>query len=494
MTFKDLGLLVVDEEQRFGVAHKERLKQLRAHVDVLTMTATPIPRTLEMALTGIRDMSHVDTPPEDRQPVLTYVGAYDEGLALGARAARAAARGPGVLGAQPDRDDRPAGRVAAGAAARRRAIVVAHGQMDEDALEQQMMRFWDREADVLVCTAIIESGLDVPNANTLVVDSRRPARTRADVPAARARGPRDGAGVRLLLLPAARASSPRRRTSAWRRSPHIRRSAAGSRSRCATSRSAARATCSAPSSTATSPRSASTRTPGSLQESVAEMQGEPSSPRRSELRIDLPVKAFVPPGWVAQEALRLDLYRRISTARRPRAARGGPRRDRGPLRRAARRRSRRCSPSRRCGSRRRASGSRRSRRTATRCGSSRSRSATRCDSICPSASRRRASTKSRGRSTSTPDRIAGADLPAWVEAKLARGGRRNRGRCYHGCVTRLLPRLRVRSFVVIAFASRWRRRRAAAGRRSRRRPCGRLDDLPAAARRRDPAVPRSSRS
>ena len=84
VAFRDLGLLVVDEEQRFGVAHKERLKQFRASVDVLTMTATPIPRTLEMALTGIREMSTIDTPPEDRQPVLTYVGSYDEGLALGA--------------------------------------------------------------------------------------------------------------------------------------------------------------------------------------------------------------------------------------------------------------------------------------------------------------------------------------------------------------------------------------------------------------------------
>ena len=84
VAFSDLGLVVVDEEQRFGVAHKERLKRLRAQVDVLTMTATPIPRTLEMALTGIRDMSTVDTPPEDRQPVLTFVGPYDEGMALGA--------------------------------------------------------------------------------------------------------------------------------------------------------------------------------------------------------------------------------------------------------------------------------------------------------------------------------------------------------------------------------------------------------------------------
>jgi transcription-repair coupling factor (superfamily II helicase) len=167
--FKDLGLLVVDEEQRFGVSHKERLKKMRAHVDVLTMTATPIPRTLEMALTGIRDMSVVDTPPEDRQPVLTYVGPYQEDLALGA-VRRELLRGGQVFWvhnrvATVDRqaawlqDAIPDARV-----------VVAHGQMDEDQLERRMMRFWEREADVLVCTTIIESGLDVPSANTLVVD------------------------------------------------------------------------------------------------------------------------------------------------------------------------------------------------------------------------------------------------------------------------------------------------------------------------------------
>ena len=168
--FKDLGLVVVDEEQRFGVAHKERLKKLRAQVDVLTMSATPIPRTLEMALAGIRDMSTVDTPPEDRQPVLTYVGQYDEGLALGAvrrellregqvfwvhnRVATIERQAAWLHEQVPDA-----------------RIVVAHGQMDEDMLERRMIRFWDREADILVSTVIIESGLDVPNANTLVVDA-----------------------------------------------------------------------------------------------------------------------------------------------------------------------------------------------------------------------------------------------------------------------------------------------------------------------------------
>ena len=160
---------MVDEEQRFGVAHKERLKQFRASVDVLTMTATPIPRTLEMALTGIREMSTIDTPPEDRQPVLTYVGSYDEGLALGAVRRELLREGQvfWVHNRVATIDRQAAWLIEQLPDAR---IVVAHGKMDEAQLERQMMRFWNREADVLVSTVIIESGLDVPNANTLVVD------------------------------------------------------------------------------------------------------------------------------------------------------------------------------------------------------------------------------------------------------------------------------------------------------------------------------------
>ncbi|MGZ4132134.1 MAG: transcription-repair coupling factor, partial [Actinomycetota bacterium] len=169
IAFKDLGLLVVDEEQRFGVSHKERIKAMRAQVDVLTMTATPIPRTLEMALTGIRQMSTIDTPPEDRQPVLTYVGSFDEDLALGA-VRRELLREGQVFWvhnrvATIDRhahwlqEQLPEARV-----------IVAHGQMEEDQLEPQMMKFWERDADVLVCTTIIESGIDMPTVNTLVVD------------------------------------------------------------------------------------------------------------------------------------------------------------------------------------------------------------------------------------------------------------------------------------------------------------------------------------
>src|SRR3989441_3394638 len=168
--FKDLGLLVVDEEQRFGVVHKERLKRLRASVDVLTMTATPIPRTLEMALSGIREMSVVDTPPEDRQPVLTYVGPLDQDMALAA-VRRELLRGGQVFWVhnRVQTIERAAGslRQKLGEEAR---VVVAHGQMDEERLEKVMLEFWDKSADVLVCTTIIESGLDVPNANTLVVE------------------------------------------------------------------------------------------------------------------------------------------------------------------------------------------------------------------------------------------------------------------------------------------------------------------------------------
>ncbi len=131
MAFEDLGLLVVDEEQRFGVAHKERLKQFRASVDVLTMTATPIPRTLEMALTGIREMSTIDTPPEDRQPVLTYVGAYDEGLALGAVRRELLREGQVFwVHNRVATIDRQAAWLKEQLPEAR--VVVAHGQMDED--------------------------------------------------------------------------------------------------------------------------------------------------------------------------------------------------------------------------------------------------------------------------------------------------------------------------------------------------------------------------
>ncbi|MEI2730720.1 MAG: transcription-repair coupling factor [Dermatophilaceae bacterium] len=167
--FKDLGLVVVDEEQRFGVEHKERLKTMRTAVDVLAMSATPIPRTLEMAITGIREMSTLATPPEERHPVLTFVGAYDE-KQIAAAIRRELLRDGQVFYVH--------NRVSSieRAAARLRDLVpearitTAHGSMSESRLERVVTDFWEKRSDVLVCTTIIETGLDISNANTLVVE------------------------------------------------------------------------------------------------------------------------------------------------------------------------------------------------------------------------------------------------------------------------------------------------------------------------------------
>ena len=167
--FARLGLVIIDEEQRFGVEHKEYLKRLRTEVDVLGMSATPIPRTLEMGVAGIREMSTILTPPEERHPVLTYVGPYD------ARQAAAAIRRELLRDGQVffvhnrvSSIRRVAAQVAELVPEAR--IAVAHGQMNEHELEQIMVDFWERKYDVLVSTTIIESGLDIPNANTLVID------------------------------------------------------------------------------------------------------------------------------------------------------------------------------------------------------------------------------------------------------------------------------------------------------------------------------------
>jgi transcription-repair coupling factor (superfamily II helicase) len=167
--FKNLGLIIVDEEQRFGVEHKEKLKELKANVDVLSMSATPIPRTLEMAVTGIREMSTLATPPEDRHPILTYVGAYSDKQVTAAIHRELLREGQVFfvhnrvenieLVADRIRELVPEARVA-----------VAHGQMGENALEQVVVDFWEKKFDVLVSTTIIETGIDIPNANTLIVD------------------------------------------------------------------------------------------------------------------------------------------------------------------------------------------------------------------------------------------------------------------------------------------------------------------------------------
>lgn len=169
ISFKRLGLLIVDEEQRFGVTHKEAIKQFKADVDVLTLTATPIPRTLEMSLTGIRDLSLLNTPPADRQPILTYVGEHDD-RAIAEALRRELLREGQVFFVHnrvKDIEEVAAGLREMVPEAR---ICVAHGQMDEGTLEQVVIDFWEGRYDVLVCTTIIESGIDMPTVNTLVVD------------------------------------------------------------------------------------------------------------------------------------------------------------------------------------------------------------------------------------------------------------------------------------------------------------------------------------
>lgn len=169
ITFKDLGLLVVDEEQRFGVDHKEAIKKRAVGVDVLTLSASPIPRTLEMAFVGIRELSMVQTPPAERRPILTYVGEYNEAAVVEALRRELLREGQAFfvhnrvadidLVAERIRELVPEARVA-----------VAHGQMDEGTLERVVVDFWERKYDVLICTTIVESGIDMPSVNTLIVD------------------------------------------------------------------------------------------------------------------------------------------------------------------------------------------------------------------------------------------------------------------------------------------------------------------------------------
>lgn len=169
IAWKELGLVIVDEEHRFGVRQKERLKQLRTSVDVLSMSATPIPRTLEMAVSGIRDLSAIETPPEDRQPVLTLVEPFSETqVALAVR--RELLRDGQVFYVHNQIDTIYDTAEALQELVPDARIGVAHGQLEERELERTMVRFWEHDFDVLVCTTIIESGVDIPNANTLIVE------------------------------------------------------------------------------------------------------------------------------------------------------------------------------------------------------------------------------------------------------------------------------------------------------------------------------------
>jgi transcription-repair coupling factor (superfamily II helicase) len=310
--FKDLGLLVVDEEQRFGVSHKEATKKLAIGVDVLTLTASPIPRTLEMGLTGIRDFSIIDTPPAARQPILTYVGESDE-RAISEAVRRELLREGQVFFvhnrvqdiekvAHHLREMVPEARIA-----------IAHGQMDEGSLEQVVLDFAEGSYDVLVCTTIIESGIDMPTVNTLVVD-------RADLLGLgqlhQLRGRVGRAGQRAyayLFHPADRVLSEQ----AYERLRTIgEHTELGSGFKIAM-------------------RDLEIRGAGNLlgndqsghiaavgydlyvrmvAEAVAELKGE-EVPVPAEVKLDLAVDAHLPPQYVEREDLRLEAYRRLAGVR-----------------------------------------------------------------------------------------------------------------------------------------------------------------------------------
>jgi transcription-repair coupling factor (superfamily II helicase) len=302
------------------VAHKERLKTLRTNVDVLTMTATPIPRTLEMAITGIRDLSTIDTPPEDRQPVVTHVGEWDERLA--ALAVRRELLREGQVfwvhnqvqtidaAAQRVRDLVPGARVA-----------VAHGQMDEAALEKTMVAFWQRDFDVLVCTTIIESGLDVPNANTLVIE-RADMLGLAQLYQLRGRVGRSTArGYAYLFFPEQRSMTEEAYKRLETVSTHT---GLGSGLSIALRDLEIRGA----GNVLSGEQSGHVATVGFeayaqlMREAVEDLKaggGSGGTARRleqeAEIKIDLPVDAHLPKDYIADEALRLEAYRKVAAVR-----------------------------------------------------------------------------------------------------------------------------------------------------------------------------------
>lgn len=309
--FRDLGLLVIDEEQRFGVSAKDAIKRLRVGVDVLTLTATPIPRTLEMALTGIRDVSHIRTPPEDRHPILTYVGPYDE-QAVSAAIRRELLREGQVFYVhnRVRSIDRAVSRLRELVPDAR--LVLAHGQMSEGQLEQVMIDFWNRESDVMVATTIIESGLDLPTVNTLIVE-------RADL-----------LGLAQLYQLRGRVGRSSQRAYAYLFHPtdqsltedaHRRLEAVGEATDLGSGFQLAL-------------KDLEIRGAGSIlgevqsghiaavgfdlytelvAEAVSEMEGRPvEDAGLPEVRIDLPVDAHMPESYIADQELRLEAYRRLA--------------------------------------------------------------------------------------------------------------------------------------------------------------------------------------
>jgi transcription-repair coupling factor (superfamily II helicase) len=308
--FKDLGLLVVDEEQRFGVQHKETMKKMKTNVDVLTLSATPIPRTLEMSLVGIRDLSLLQTPPADRMPILTYVGEYDERVAIEAIRRELLREGQVFwVHNRVQSIDTAAHRLRELVPEAR--IAIAHGQMDEGTLETVVQDFWDGNYDVLVCTTIIESGIDMPTVNTLVVE-RSDLLGLGQMHQLRGRVGRSGSRAYAYLF------YPRDKVlteEAYERLRTIGESTdLGSGFKIAM-------------------RDLEIRGAGNLlgesqsghiaavgydlycqmvTEAVSEMKGEPQPDAPAEIKLDVPTDAYLPTDYVEKEELRLEAYRRLA--------------------------------------------------------------------------------------------------------------------------------------------------------------------------------------
>jgi transcription-repair coupling factor (superfamily II helicase) len=319
VVFRDLGLVVVDEEQRFGVAAKERLKQLRREVDVLTLSATPIPRTLNLALAGVRDMSVIETPPEDRLPIQTRVAEASAGLVRDA-ILRELDRGGQVffvhnrvetIEAQTEQLRRMLPGV---------RFVVGHGQMPEGHLESVMIKFAGGEADVLVCTTIIESGLDIPNANTIVID-RADTLGLAQLYQLRGRVGRSSRRAYAYLLYRRRermSEEARKRLQAIFNASEL-----GAGFQIALADLEIRGAGNILGGEQSGHMAAvgfdlySRLLAEAVEERKARREDRPPRVEKPQAVVDLPVEAHLPDSYVPEEAQKLELYRRLARARTP---------------------------------------------------------------------------------------------------------------------------------------------------------------------------------
>ncbi len=310
--FKDLGLVIIDEEQRFGVEHKEQLKRLRTSVDVLAMSATPIPRTLEMAVTGIREMSTITTPPEERHPVLTFAGPYDDAQVTAAIRRELLREGQVFyIHNRVQSIDKVAKKISDLVPEAR--VVTAHGQMGEHRLEEVMVDFWERRADVLVCTTIVEAGLDISTANTLLIE-------RSDL-----------LGLSQLHQLRGRVGRSRDRGYAYFLYPPEKPLTETAHDRLAT----IAAHTDLGSGMAIAMKDLEIRGAGNLLggeqsghiadvgfdlyirlvgEAVADFRGTDTEPE-PEMRIELPIEAHLPTDYVESERLRLEMYKRLAEVR-----------------------------------------------------------------------------------------------------------------------------------------------------------------------------------